>query len=175
MPNLDELFSRFQISETIRIDAPPERVWALITDVRRIVDFSPECIRVQWIGGATGAEVGARFAGTSRVGAFEWTRNCTIVEVRERRLFSYEAWDEPDEAPQSRWSFEITEDDAGTVLQQRFSHVPAGRSTVRLMAESDPAGAESTIAERRVMLIDGTRRTLEAMREALTRGVDDPP
>jgi uncharacterized protein YndB with AHSA1/START domain len=168
LPDLDQLFSTFQVVETIRIDAPPERVWALITDVHRIVDFSPECVKVEWLDGATGPEVGARFAGTSRVGSFEWTRNCTIVEVREPNLFTYEVADEPDESAQSMWSFEVTAEGDGTILRQRFSHVPTGRSTVRLMAEGDPAKAEETVANRAEMLSDGMRRTLEAMRDELT-------
>ncbi|MEX0874547.1 MAG: SRPBCC family protein [Actinomycetota bacterium] len=53
MPDLDELFGGFQVVETIRIDASPERAWALITDVERIVDFSPECVKVEWLNGAT--------------------------------------------------------------------------------------------------------------------------
>jgi len=165
--NLDELFEAFQVTEKIRIDAPPDAVWELITDVRRIVEFSPECVKIQWLNGATAPEVGARFAGTSRIGSFEWTRNCTITALREPELFAYEVADEADEAAQSRWSFELTADGNGTVVTQRFSHVPSGRSTVRLIAEGNPAEAEQTVAERAQMLSNGIRHTLEAMRAVL--------
>jgi uncharacterized protein YndB with AHSA1/START domain len=164
---LDELFEAFQEAETIHIEASPERVWALITDVERIVDFSPECVKIEWLGGAIAPQVGARFAGTSRIDSFEWTRNCTITALQEPNLFAYEVADEADESPQSRWSFEIQADASGAVLTQRFSHVPTGRSTVRIIAEADPAAAEQTVAERAKMLKTDMRRTLEAMRGVL--------
>ena len=167
--DLDELFSAFTVVEGIRLDADPRRVWALITDVERIVDFSPECANITWLDGASAPVVGARFSGTSRIGSFEWTRNCTITVCDEPHRFSYEVADEADEYAQSLWSFEITADDDGSILRQRFSHVPAGRSTIRLMAEADPGTAEQTIAERAEMLNAGMRRTLEAMRQALER------
>ena len=39
---------------TIDIDAPPEQVWALITDVTQMGRRSPECRSCKWLGDATG-------------------------------------------------------------------------------------------------------------------------
>jgi uncharacterized protein YndB with AHSA1/START domain len=168
MQELDELFAGFQLAETIRIDAPQSKVWNLITDVHRMVEFSPELVDVEWLGEPAEPKLGARFAGKSRIGGFEWTRNCTIVEAREPKLFSYEVYDEADEFAQSRWSFEITEDGDTTILRQRFSHVPDGRSTIRLMAEAEPDRADEIVAERGEMLKQAMHRTLETIRDALT-------
>ncbi len=168
MQELDELFAAFQLAETIRIDAPQAKVWNLVTDVHRMVEFSPELVNVEWLVEPAEPTLGARFAGKSRIGGFEWTRNCTIVEAREPRLFTYEVYDEADELAQSRWSFEVTEDGDSTILRQRFAHVPDGRSTIRLMAEAEPDRAEEIVAERAEMLKDAMRRTLESMRDALT-------
>ncbi len=151
----------------IHLEASPHRVWDLITDVERMVEFSPECVEIRWLGGARGPEVGARFAGTSRVGSFEWTRNCTITAFDAPELFAYDVADEADAASQSRWMFEVRAEGDGCSLTQRFSHVPTGRSTIRLMAERDPDAAERTVAERSRVLTSGMRRTLEALRAAL--------
>ena len=165
--DLDELFAAFAVVETISIGAPPERVWALVADVQRMPRFSPECVNVEWLGEASDPVVGARFAGASRAGAFEWTRNCTITHSERPRVFAYEVYDAADELPQSRWCFEIEPTPSGTLLTQRFSHVPTGRSSIRVMAEDDPATAQETIDERADMLRDAMRRTLEAMRDEL--------
>lgn len=165
--DLDELFAAFAVVETISIDAPPERVWAVVTDVGRMPEFSPECVKVEWLGGANEPAVGARFAGASRAGAFEWTRNCTITHAEPPHVFAYEVYDAADESPQSVWRFEIDPSPSGTLLTQRFAHVPTGRSTIRLMAEDDPATAQETIDERAEMLRDAMRRTLEAIRQEL--------
>lgn len=45
----------------IEIDAPPERVYDPVADITRVGEWSPECRRCRWTGGATGPAVGARF------------------------------------------------------------------------------------------------------------------
>ena len=48
-------------SASIEIEAPPERVYELVSDITRMGEWSPECRRCTWVRGATGPEVGARF------------------------------------------------------------------------------------------------------------------
>lgn len=52
-------------SVSIDIEAPPERIYELVSDVTRMGDWSPECRSCRWAGRASGPEVGARF----------WARN----------------------------------------------------------------------------------------------------
>jgi hypothetical protein len=46
--------------------ASTERVWDLVSDVTRVGEFSPETFEAEWLGGASGPEVGARFRGHVR-------------------------------------------------------------------------------------------------------------
>lgn len=46
---------------TTEIAAPPETVYELVSDITRMGEWSPECRRCSWTGGATGPTVGARF------------------------------------------------------------------------------------------------------------------
>ena len=46
---------------SIDIEAAPEQVYELVSDITRMGEWSPECRRCQWKGGATGPAVGARF------------------------------------------------------------------------------------------------------------------
>ena len=48
------------------IAAPPSVVWALVSDLTRMGEWSPETHRVEWLGGATGPAVGVRFRGHNR-------------------------------------------------------------------------------------------------------------
>ncbi|WP_430331457.1 SRPBCC family protein [Rhodococcus sp. ACT016] len=50
------------------IAAQPRTLYALISDITRMVDYSPETVSTRWLGGATGPHVGARFEGTNRIG-----------------------------------------------------------------------------------------------------------
>ena len=48
-------------SVSIDIQAPPDQVYELVADIRRMGEWSPECRHCAWTGGATGPDVGARF------------------------------------------------------------------------------------------------------------------
>ena len=54
-----QTMDRDEVSATIA--APPERVYALVADVTRTPEFSPEVTSCSWLDGATGPAVGARF------------------------------------------------------------------------------------------------------------------
>lgn len=56
------------VSVSREIAAGPESVWMVLSDVPRMGEFSPENTGGSWIGGATGAAVGARFEGTNSNG-----------------------------------------------------------------------------------------------------------
>jgi hypothetical protein len=50
----------------VHIDAKPAELYDLVTDVTRMGEWSPECVRCVWLDGATGPAVGARFRGSNR-------------------------------------------------------------------------------------------------------------
>ncbi len=47
---------------SVHIDAPPEAVYALVADVTRTPEFSPEILRCTWLDGAIAAQPGREFA-----------------------------------------------------------------------------------------------------------------
>jgi hypothetical protein len=53
-----------QGSATVTMSAPADKVWDLIADVRNTGRFSPEVFESEWLDGATGPALGARFRGT---------------------------------------------------------------------------------------------------------------
>lgn len=50
-------------SATVHMAAPPDKIWTLIADVRNTGRFSPETFEAEWLDGATGPALGARFRG----------------------------------------------------------------------------------------------------------------
>ncbi|HJY71630.1 MAG TPA: SRPBCC family protein, partial [Streptosporangiaceae bacterium] len=64
----------------IEINAPPERVWAIVSDIETMPGASPELQAVEWLDGRSGPGLGARFAGHNRHEAFgEWSTESVIV------------------------------------------------------------------------------------------------
>src|SRR5215217_3143515 len=53
-------------SATVSMAAPAEAIWNVIADVRNTGRFSPETFEAEWIDGATGPALGARFRGHVR-------------------------------------------------------------------------------------------------------------
>lgn len=79
---------RLEISRDIA--APPEQVYAAISDVTRMGEWSEECHACAWHEGSDGPAVGATFDGHNRNGALEWTTQGKVIEAEEGRAFAFE-------------------------------------------------------------------------------------
>jgi uncharacterized protein YndB with AHSA1/START domain len=79
-----------QVSVSREIAAPPERVWALIADLPRMGEWSPECTGGRWIGEPQGPEVGARFRGTNQSGRKRWSTRSQVSESAAPEVFAFD-------------------------------------------------------------------------------------
>ena len=80
--------SRIEISRDIA--ASPEAVYAAISDVTRMGEWSEECHTCEWRDGADGPAVGATFDGHNRNGDHEWTSQGKVIEADPGRSFAFE-------------------------------------------------------------------------------------
>jgi Polyketide cyclase / dehydrase and lipid transport len=180
---LDRIFAEFIVEARVFVNASPESVWRLVSDVQRIGEFSPECVRVELLGGPAPPQVGARFNGTNRWTverlpverqarvppdwSFEWTLPCEVVRSAPHRVFAYVVGDRFDGSPSTEWSFEIDARDGGSLLTERMRHFPSGRSYNRTEADRHPDRARQIVQERTAVLREDLERTLAAMRAVL--------
>ena len=74
---------------SIDVDASPTALYDVVSDVRRMGEWSPECRRCEWIGGATGPAVGARFKGTNRRGVARWSTKPRVVVADPGSEFAF--------------------------------------------------------------------------------------
>lgn len=72
------------------IAASPEAVYAAISDVTRMGEWSTECVACEWHEGVEGPAVGASFDGHNRNGQHEWTTQGTVVTAEPGREFTFE-------------------------------------------------------------------------------------
>lgn len=63
------------------IAATPERVYALISDLPRMGEWSPENRGGRWMNGASGAALHARFKGKNQNGWRRWSTIATVVKA----------------------------------------------------------------------------------------------
>ena len=88
MVDFDTMADRIEISRDIA--ASPDAVYAAISDVTRMGEWSEECHSCEWHDGFSGPEVGATFDGHNRHGANEWTTHGKVVEAEPGRSFVFE-------------------------------------------------------------------------------------
>ena len=73
----------------MQVDATPEAVYDLVSDITRMHEWSPETYRADWLGGATGPVAGARFRGWNKAGPIRWFTD-PVVDVADRgREFTF--------------------------------------------------------------------------------------
>lgn len=73
------------------IDAAPQVIYDLISDVTRTPEYSPEVVKCTWIKGATGPAAGARFKAINHAGRVPDWPNKPIVTIAEPgRVFAFE-------------------------------------------------------------------------------------
>jgi hypothetical protein len=99
---------------SVHMDAPPERVYTVVTDVSRMGEWSPETTKCEWIDGATGPAVGARFKGTNKRGILTWSTKPKVVAADPGREFAFDVGED------TRWTYRFEAEGTGTKVTESF-------------------------------------------------------
>jgi hypothetical protein len=100
------------------IGVPPEVLYDLVSDVRRMGEWSPECRRCEWIDGATGPAVGARFKGSNAHGLARWATTTEVVAAESGREFAFVTGHLG--RPMTMWSYRFEPASNGTAVTETF-------------------------------------------------------
>jgi hypothetical protein len=95
----------------IEINASPEAVYDLISDLPRMGEWSPENIGGEWQGGGSG-KVGDRYIGHNQAGERSWSVPVMVTAADRGRCFEFVT--RPDEGPCVRWTYRLEPIEAGT-------------------------------------------------------------
>ncbi len=145
------------------LPAPPERVFALLTDVERMAGLGPEHNAARWVDDRRG--VAAVFYGANERDGMTWEVPCRVVEHQPPARFAWTTGD-PD-LPSAIWSYALAPVDGGTQVTQRFRH-GAGFTYLRRAVEKRPEQAEQYVAGRAAELERNMRTTLRAAARLVT-------
>jgi Polyketide cyclase / dehydrase and lipid transport len=100
------------------IEAPPKVLYDILSDVTRTPERTPDIVRCEWIDGATGPTVGARFKAINKQGRGPNWSNKPVVTVAD---------------PEREFTFTRTEPFAGTI---EWKHVLTAEGTGTRVTES---------------------------------------
>lgn len=151
------------VEATTRLACSPDRAWALVTDIELPTRAEGELQRAEWLDGATGVAVGARFRGynvNEQMG--EWHTDPEIVEVEEGRRWVWRVG--PAEAPFSLWGFEVDADGDGALVRQ-WAKVGHGRSPLTDFIDQHPAQEARILDHRMSVWRDGMTANLALLEQ----------
>jgi hypothetical protein len=111
-------------SVTVHMAAAPEKVWDLVSDVTRIGEFSPETFEAEWLDGATGPAVGARFRGHVKRngrGPTYWT-TCKVTDCEPGKSFGFAVVNGGKDI--NTWRYQLAPSGTGTDVTESFQLAP---------------------------------------------------
>jgi uncharacterized protein YndB with AHSA1/START domain len=146
---------------SLRIAAPPTRVYEIVTDIAQMGRLSPECTGGRWLDGATGPAVGAKFKGSNKRGKAKWSTTNEVVEAEPGRAFSFKTLQSG-----YQWTYRLEPDGDGTVVTE--SRAPFGKRPLvaKVFTKFLLGGEEGHEHELR----DGMKATLDRVKDIAEAG-----
>jgi uncharacterized protein YndB with AHSA1/START domain len=147
-----------QGSVTVHMDATPQAVWELVSDITRIGEYSPETFEAEWTQGSDGPAVGATFRGHVRRngrGPVYWTQ-CRVVACEPPKEFAFEVI--VGDRAVNTWRYALAQSGTGTDVTESFQ-----------LPDTVPSRVYWTLAgwARGRTNREGMRQTLERMKAAV--------
>lgn len=102
------------------VDASPETLYALISDVTRTPEYSPEVVKCTWKKGATGPTVGARFKAINHAGRVpDWPNSPVVTVADPGKVFAFERTEVGGGTIEWRYVFEAQ--GTGTLVTESYT------------------------------------------------------
>jgi hypothetical protein len=102
------------------IEASPEALYALISDVTRTPEYSPEIVRCTWIKGATGPAVGARFKAINHAGRVpDWPNKPVVTVADAGQTFAFERTEIG--GGTIEWRYQLEPQGTGTLVTESYT------------------------------------------------------
>ena len=135
---------------SIHVDATPDEVYALVSDVTRMGEWSPECVKAEWIDGATGPAVGAKFKGHNKIGRFmKWSTSPEVTVADPGREFAFRT-------KETIWRYRLAPaaGGAGTEVTESFEVVSYNKAMQLIAPER----------KRQPQMVEGMHETLRRLK-----------
>ena len=146
-----------QGSASVEINRDPAVVFSAIADVTRMGEWSPECVRARWVGGATGPAVGAKFEGDNRVTMFgvtlkQWTTTSEVTACGPGEVFEFVA------EGYTKWRYRLEPRGSGTRVTESYEYT-SERGAKRFVYE--------TLLRRPTAMVKGMQHTLARIKQSV--------
>ena len=147
-----------QHEASVDISATPEAVYALVSDVARMGEWSPENVGADWTSGTPSTQ-GATFEGHNRIGEREWSVPCTVTVAQSPECFEWVTRPDDPEGPYVRWTYRVAPNGSGGTTLTEVWDVLSLPPTLQPL-NSDQLAARADVVR------DGMAATLQAIKAA---------
>ncbi|HET9500066.1 MAG TPA: SRPBCC family protein [Marmoricola sp.] len=147
------------LEASIDIDAPPARVWALVSDLRNMPRWSPQCRKTIVRGGAM--RKGAKLFNINRRGLLVWPTQAMVTEYDAERRVAFrirENW--------TIWSFTLEPTPSGGTRLVERREAPKGISDLSAKLTDKVLGGVPEFTEELQVGMEQTLRRIKADVEA---------
>ncbi|MFD9126695.1 SRPBCC family protein [Kitasatospora sp. NPDC059571] len=159
-----------ELQESVVVSATPEQVFGLVSDVRRVGEWSPECVGVLARRGPL--REGDRFIGLNRRGLHVWPTTCRVARLEPGAVFGFRVTALG--VPIARWTYRITSEADGTRLTEEWADLRTG-STGGLAKFLGTLFAGTPPEKRIEVNRAGMRTTLQALKRIAESPADRAP
>jgi uncharacterized protein YndB with AHSA1/START domain len=150
------------ITVSRHVNASPEQVWGLVTDLPRMGEWSPENNGGSWQHGANVAAFGAKFKGLNSNGKKRWSTIAKVTALDAPRSFAFDVTAVGVKI--ATWRYDIAASAGGGSTVSETWTDNRGWFAKKL------GGQASGVADREAHNRAGMERTLEAMAAAAEAG-----
>jgi hypothetical protein len=107
-----------QVQGHLTIATEPELVYALISDLPRMGEWSPENTGGRWLSGAPAGAVGATFKGHNRNGSRSWSTKVRVTAADPGRQFAFAVSFGPMSI--AEWRYDLVADGGSTTVTETW-------------------------------------------------------
>jgi uncharacterized protein YndB with AHSA1/START domain len=137
------------IESTIEIDAPPAKVWSLVSDLRNMSRWSPQCLRTFVRGDIA---VGSKAVNINRRGLLMWPTQSKVVRLTPEQEIAFRVKEN-----YTVWSYHLEDLGGGRTRLTNRREAPQGISDVSVRLTKVAFGG---VPQFTTELRDGMRQTL---------------
>ncbi|MFZ2175578.1 MAG: SRPBCC family protein [Rhodococcus sp. (in: high G+C Gram-positive bacteria)] len=146
------------LEATIDIAATPQDVWAVVSDLKRMGEWSPQCRKMRVLGGVV--EKGAKTVNLNRKGLLVWPTTSKVVRFEPNRSLAFRIAEN-----RTIWSYDLEPTESGTKVTER-REAPTGTSKVSQFLVKTVLGGNDDFE---VELVEGMNATLARIKAAAER------
>lgn len=143
------------LEASIDIDATPQDVWAVVSDLKRMGEWSPQCRKMRVLGGVV--EEGTKTVNINRKGFLVWPTTSKVVKFQPNKAIAFRILEN-----RTIWSYELEPTASGTKVIER-REAPTGTTKVSQFLVKTVLGGNDDFE---VDLVNGMNTTLARIKSA---------